>query len=64
MHNSPSYALASKGQESKMTISRFLPSLKIMSLLINQVGDGSDALVSPKDLFLSFKGPKYLVQIL
>lgn len=31
-----------------------------MSLLINQVGDYSDALASPKDLFLSFEGPKYL----
>lgn len=61
MHNSPSYALTSHGQESKMTISDFLPSLKIMSLPINQVGDYSDALALPKDLFLSFKEPKYLL---
>ena len=61
MHNSPSYALASHGQESKMTISYCLPSLKVMCLFINQVGDSSDALALLKGLLLSFKGSKYLM---
>jgi len=56
MHNSPSYALAAHGQASKMTISYFLSSLRMMGSLISQVGHYSDALASPKDLLLSFKG--------
>lgn len=55
------HTLASHGQESKIAIQYFIPSLKIMSLLINVVGDNIGALSSPENLFLSFKRPKYLV---
>lgn len=51
MHNSSSYALASRGQESKMTISYFLPCLKIMSSLIKSGWRLFWCIGLPKDLF-------------